>query len=175
MSDKVREVDLDLFVAGDETHFAELVRTYSPRLLPHLRRYEGMDADVHDLLQEAWLRAYTKRATFDGRGSFFGWLLMVGRSVGMSAVRRRSHRPVTADISDVAAEFDPYGAILRDTLRDAVLSLAERQRDVVLLRLVEGLSTAETARRLQIAEGTVKATLHQATRKLRELLKETVQ
>jgi RNA polymerase sigma-70 factor (ECF subfamily) len=52
--------------------------------------------------------------------------------------------------------------------------LPERQREVLLLRLIEGMSTAETARLLQCAEGTVKATLHHATRRLQELLRETV-
>ena len=77
-------------------------------------------------------------------------------------------------MSDVAAQGDPEAGMLSDAVRDAVLALPVRQRDVVLLRLVEGMSTAETARLLECAEGTVKATLHQATRKLRDLLKETV-
>jgi RNA polymerase sigma-70 factor (ECF subfamily) len=168
------DFDLGRFHAGDEALFAKLVDAYSPRLLPQLRRYAGSDVDAHDLLQELWLRAYRKRASFDGRGSFVGWLLMVARSVGMTAVRKREREPVTQDLQDVAADSDSDTGPLRDAVRDAVLALPERQRDVVLLRLVEGMNTAETARRLQCAEGTVKATLHQATRKLREQLQETV-
>jgi RNA polymerase sigma-70 factor (ECF subfamily) len=168
------EFDLDRFHAGDEALFAELVTAYSPRLLPQLRRYAGADVDVEDILQEVWLRTYSKRQTFDGRGSFFGWLLMVSRTVGMAAVRKRMREPGTEGLPDPAAQGDPDAGMLSDTLRDAVLTLPPRQRDVVLLRLVDGLSTAETARLLQCADGTVKATLHQATRKLRDLLKETV-
>src|SRR5688500_11287801 len=168
------DFDLDRFHSGDDALFGELVDAYSPRILPQLRRYAGHDADAHDLLQEVWLRAYRKRGTFDGRGSFVGWLLTVARTVGMTVVRKREREPVTEDLVDVAARSDPEAAPLREALREAVLALPERQRDVVILRLVEGRSTAETARVLQCAEGTVKATLHQATRKLRECLQETV-
>jgi RNA polymerase sigma-70 factor (ECF subfamily) len=168
------DVDLNRFHAGDEALFAELVAEFSPRLLPYLRRYAGPDADAGDLLQDLWLRVFTKRHGFDGRGSLLGWLLAVARTVGMTAVRRRANQPSVEGVPDAAAPDDMDTSLSRDALREAVLALPERQRDVVLLRLVEGLSTAETARRLQCAEGTVKATLHHATRSLRAALKETV-
>jgi RNA polymerase sigma-70 factor (ECF subfamily) len=155
--------------------FAALVRDYSPRLRPFLRRYEGSNADANDLLQEVWLRAYHKRRTFAGRGSFFGWLLMVTRTVGMAAVARREREPLTERLSgDPAVERDPDLGMLVDTVRTAVLELPERQRDVVLLRLIEGRTTAEAAALLGCAEGTVKATLHHAVRRLQALLKERV-
>jgi RNA polymerase sigma-70 factor (ECF subfamily) len=145
--------DLDRFQAGDEVLFAELVHFYSPPLLPHLRRYAHLDADLHDLLQDVWLRAYRKRQTFEGRGSFFGWLLMVSRTVGLPAVSKRKRGPLTEELCEIAAETDLDADLLSDTVRNAVLALPERQRDIVLLRLVEGMSTAETAQRLRCAEG----------------------
>jgi RNA polymerase sigma-70 factor (ECF subfamily) len=166
------DFDLGRFHAGDEAFFAGLVRGYSPRLLPMLRRYAGTGADVNDILQDVWLRAFAKRHTFAGRGSFYGWLLAVSRTVGMAAVRKRMREPAAQVLAEIAVANDPDVGLLRDVLRDAVITLPDRERDVVLLRLVEGLSTAETARRLQCAEGTVKATLHHATRKLRLRLKE---
>lgn len=162
------DFDLDRFHSGDESLFAELVTIHSPRLLRHLQQYTGRRIDNRDLLQEVWLRAFQKRHTFDGRGSFIGWMLMVSRTVGITAVRKRTREPSTQELSDVAAPESAHP----DQLREAVLALPERQRDVLLLRLVEGLSTSDTARRLRCAEGTVKASLHQATRKLREHLKE---
>ena len=134
-----------------------------------------MDADAHDLLQDIWLRVYRKRRTFEGRGSFFGWLLMVTRTVGLAAVSRRRRDPATDELSDIAVESRPDAGMLRTMMHDAVLTLPQRQREVVLLRLIDGRSTAETARLLGCAEGTVKATLHHATRRLQALLKETVE
>lgn len=168
------EFDLLRFHSGDESLFTELVTAYSQRLMPLLRRYAGPEGDADDLLQEVWLRVYRKRQQFDGRGSLLGWLLAVSRTVGITEARKRAGEPPFHDLPDVAARFHPDEVVLRETLREAVLALPERQRDVVILRLVEGMSTAETARRLQCAEGTVKATLHHATKKLREHLKETV-
>jgi RNA polymerase sigma-70 factor (ECF subfamily) len=162
------EFDLERFHSGDESLFTELVALHSPRLRRHLCHYSGPGVDDRDLLQEAWLRAFHKRHTFDGRGSFIGWLLMVGRTVGLAAVRKRARDLATATLTDVAGQ----AGSTPDPVLEAVLALPERQRDVLLLRLVEGLSVAETARRMRCAEGTVKATLHQATRKLREQLKE---
>ncbi|HUF49883.1 MAG TPA: RNA polymerase sigma factor [Longimicrobiales bacterium] len=166
--------DLDRFHAGDEALFTRLVRDCSPRLRPYLHRYTRTEADMQDLLQDVWLRAYRKRRTFVGRGSLFGWLLTIVRTVGMAAAGQHERDAVTEELRDTASAVDPDAGLLRDALRAAVVALPDRQRDVVLLRLVDGLSTAETARLLQCAEGTVKATLHQATRKLQELLKEAV-
>jgi RNA polymerase sigma-70 factor, ECF subfamily len=155
--------------------FAELVRAYSPRLRPFLRRYASVSADMNDLLQEIWLRAFRKRRTFAGRGSFFGWLLMVSRTVGMAEVGRRQREPITQELTtEPGIESDPDAGMLVDTVRSAILTLPERQREVLLLRLLEGRTTAETARLLHCAEGTVKATLHHALRRLQALLKERV-
>jgi RNA polymerase sigma-70 factor (ECF subfamily) len=167
------EVDVARFRAGDDALFADIVRELSPRLMPLLRRYAG-DADPNDLLQDVWVRAYERRATYDGRGSFLGWLLSVTRSVAVDALRARS-RVLEGEASpDLPGHHDPDAVFLRTALRDAILDLPERQRDVIVSRLVEGLSTRETAARLECAEGTVKALLHQATRKLRDVLQETL-
>jgi RNA polymerase sigma-70 factor (ECF subfamily) len=168
------DFDLERFHAGDDAMFAELVRCYSPRLLPLLRRYADTTTDAYDLLQEVWLRVFSKRRSFDGRGSFLGWLLTVSRNVGMTTVRKRAREAPADRFANPASDSDPDTGLLGEELRDAVLALPERERHVVILRLVEGMSTAETARRLQCAEGTVKATLHHATQKLRLRLKEAV-
>jgi RNA polymerase sigma-70 factor (ECF subfamily) len=168
--------DLDGFHAGDDSLFEQLVHVYSPRLLPVLCRYAPDDQTAHDLLQEVWLRAFQKRRTFSGRGSLLGWLLAICRTVGLAAVDRRAREVViAADLTEanapaMAGEYSDE----RELLRAAIAALPDRQRDVVLLRVVEGRSTTETARILQCAEGTVKATLHQAIRKLHDMLKEKV-
>jgi RNA polymerase sigma factor (sigma-70 family) len=171
-------VDVERFHAGDERLFAELVRMYSPRMLPHLRRYaQTTDADVNDLLQEVWLRAFQKRRGFDGRGSLFGWLLTICRTVGIATVRKSEpyvqlHDHLTSSTPDASAEAERR--IDRARLHEAVDQLPLRQRDVVMLRIVEDRSTAEAARALGCAEGTIKAALHAAIRRLKEQLSEKV-
>ena len=169
-------VDLDRFHDGDDRLFTELVRTYSPRLIPQLRRYaSARDSDITDLLQDVWLRAFQKRRGFDGRGSLFGWLLTICRTVGLAAARKR-HPEGTAALEMVASEDDVAQSVERKTQQSKLLSaidaLPTRQREIVLLRIIEDKSTAETARLLGCAEGTVKAALHAALHNLKELCEE---
>ncbi|HEY0810819.1 MAG TPA: RNA polymerase sigma factor [Longimicrobiales bacterium] len=168
-------VDVARFHSGDERLFAELVRTYSPRLAAQLRRYAGSESDVADMLQDVWLRAFQKRKSFDGRGSLFGWLLTICRTVGLAAISRapteqlaEHHAAATATEASIHTRLE-HARVLR-----AVETLPDRQREVVLLRIVEGRSTAEAARMLQCAEGTIKASLHAAVHKLQQTLKERV-
>ena len=179
MSTPLPPVDIDRFHAGDERLFAELVRLYSPRLLPHLRRYAQAESDVSDLLQDVWLRAFQKRRGFDGRGSLFGWLLTICRTVGLAAVGRRSDHIDIENIEQVAVaeELEPnvYRKMEYGRLRAAIETLPARQREVVLLRVSEDRSTAEAARILGCAEGTVKAALHAAMHKLKQTFREKVQ
>ena len=174
MSTPLPNVDVERFHAGDERLFTELVRSYSPRLVPHLWAYsQSANIDVHDLLQEVWLRAFQKRRGFDGRGSLLGWLLTICRTVGIAALRK--HTPMTpfAEANAIAMP-DVERNLERTRLREEVDKLPARQRDVVILRVVEDKSTAETARILGCAEGTVKAALHAAMHKLKQTLREKV-
>jgi RNA polymerase sigma-70 factor, ECF subfamily len=174
-----RPVDIDRLHAGDEQLFSELVRSYSPRLLPHLYRYAQPGSnDATDLLQEVWLRAFQKRRGFDGRGSLFGWLLTICRTVGMAAVARQRPTTPVSSVEELAYAHDMEPALEQrreyQRVRTAVDALPPRQREVVLLRITEERSTAETAQILGVAEGTVKASLHAAIHKLQELLREKV-
>lgn len=167
-------VDVVRFHSGDERLFAELVRSYSPRLAAQLRRYARSDSDVADLLQDVWLRAYQKRRSFDGRGSLFGWLLTICRTVGLAAAGQRTTEDLADHHATISTEHLIHARLEHARVLRAVETLPERQREVVMLRIIEGKSTAEAARILQCAEGTIKASLHAAMHKLQEALKERV-
>ncbi len=161
------------FHAGDEEVFRELVTTHSPRLLPLIRSFARDEDEAMDLLQETWTRAFAKRTSYDGRGSLFGWLLSVARSVCLSA--QRKHRPtVLVGHHDGHDAETPLTELERrdsaDRVRLALMSLTERQRAAVVLRMLEGMSTKQAAEHMGCAEGTVKATLHQALRLLKGAL-----
>ncbi|HET9439841.1 MAG TPA: sigma-70 family RNA polymerase sigma factor [Longimicrobiales bacterium] len=177
MSAPFPPVDIERFHEGDERLFAELVRAYSPRLLAYLRKFNDGSYDA-DLLQDVWLRAFQKRRGFDGRGSLFGWLLTICRTV---ALRNASMEQRYADLGAVenvlssatpATDSDAFSE--RARLQQAIERLPARQREVVLLRIIEDRSVADTARTLGCAEGTVKAALHTAIRRLQEVLRENV-
>ncbi len=161
---------------GDAAAFAEFARRNRDRVhrLARLWLRRGEDAD--DVVQEVFMRSLSGLTGFLFRAQPSTWLVRVTRNVCLEHDRRlRQH----ADIDDPAiapllvAEVAADGT---DTERDqrrvrsAVRRLPPRQREVVVLRMFEELSVAETARALGCREGTVKAHLHKAVGNLRDLL-----
>ncbi len=172
--------ELDRFHAGDERLFQRLVDDHSPRLMLVARAFARSEDEAREILQATWVRAYRKRRAFRGAGGVFGWLCAVCRTVALNRLRSGRRRTRLADaVARSAANPAPgsggdpaeHEEIRRRLLR-ALAALGERQRQVVTLRLIEERSVAETAAALGVAEGTVKATLHQAVRALRPMLEE---
>ena len=171
--------ELARFHAGDEVTFSRVVEQHSPRLLASVASFaEDMDA-AHDLLQEVWHRAYQKRSTYSGHGTLVGWLYSVCRSVCLADSRKRSKRAsLVLDHADHAGSGQPgpdraaEQAELRRSVHAAIMELPDRERDVVILRMLEQQSTREAAAALECAEGTVKAALHSALKKLRKSMED---
>lgn len=169
--------ELRRFHAGDETLFRRLVDELSPRLLSVTRGFSRDLDEAHDLLQETWQRAYAKRKSYRGEGSIFAWLYSVCRNVCLAETGKRSVRDGLSDDLDrleVPGSSHPGEAAERAQLNRfvhrAVSELPKRERAVVILRLLEGYTTRETADALGCAEGTVKAALHHALKKLETLM-----
>ncbi len=163
--------EVALFHQGDHALFRKIVEAHSPRLLAFIRPFAVDSDDAHDLLQDMWHRAFQKRHTFSGTGTLIGWLYSICRNVGLGSARKRASRNRLGNIRPAVAEPARPDTLfehdeLRQTLHRAVMHLPDRERDVVVLRLIEGLSTRETAEALRCAEGTVKAALHHALGKL---------
>jgi RNA polymerase sigma-70 factor (ECF subfamily) len=180
----VTSTDLDGFRRGDPEDFRRLVEELSPRLLSMLRSYAADSDEALDLLQQTWLRTFRQRRSFAGRGSLAGWIMAIARNTALDAVRARQHRPADAGARGAAEPWEAVSPESRSTERElervelgraldeALLQLPERQRDVVVFRLVEGRSVWDTARLMGCAEGTVKATLHHALTSLKRTLME---
>lgn len=124
-------------------------------------------AHVDDVVQESLLRAWRRWETFDpARGSPAGWLLAI---VADRARRHRTRMVVTWPLTeaDGGARAEHYADI---DLERAVLALSSRQRQAVDLYYFVGVDVATCAEAMGCAEGTVRATLHQARSRLRTLL-----
>ena len=148
----------------------EFARWVQPHLTA-LTRYAGRQvapADRDDVVQEALIRAWQRWATYDdSRGTPVAWLL------GILADRCRRHRtrrpaPVV-ELVDSVERVAPAPAHDVD-LERAVAGLSRRQRQAVDLHYFVGLDVATVAEVMDCAPGTVKATLHQARSRLRDLL-----
>lgn len=176
LSDELPARDWTLFWLGDHAYFDELVRTESPALRSTITRYFH-DADaVEELLQATWAAVFLKRRTFLGTGTLRGWMCCVARTTCLTELRRAATRWKYTDAQIQPVEWvSPLEAACRGDVRTAIATamseIPERQQRVVLLRLLHGLTTKETARTLCCPAGTVQASLHRARKTLQRRLK----
>ncbi len=167
--------DVAAFRAGESACFEALFARYSPYLAAVARPFARDADDLRELVQGAWTRIYERRLAFDGRGSLLGWMMAVCRRECLGRARREKVRwaaelaySAAAEAGEAAREAEPLSAAESRSIHAAVAALPPRQRDAVLLRIVEGRSTREAAGIMGCAEGTVKALLHQGVERLRE-------
>ncbi len=164
--------------AGDRLAFEEFVRLYADRLHAAVRRLVD-NQDEAEVTQEAFLRAWRGIATFKGDSQFFAWLYRIGVN---EAHRRTSHRraPVASLEEQLVEPADtrpePPRRLEQDDLRHAleraVQGLKPDQRAPLVLRDIEGLSTAEAAAILDLGEAAFKSRLHRARLAVRDYLPE---
>jgi RNA polymerase sigma factor (sigma-70 family) len=125
------------------------------------------DAAAADAVHDAFVQAVRNRRSFRGEGTLEAW---VWRMVVNAALRQ--HRRVAEPVSEPAVGVDVSRNGFGDPVRAAVAALPERQRLMLFLRYYADLDYAAIAAVLDVAEGTVAATLSTARAALRETLKE---
>jgi len=165
--------------AGDLLAFEELVRMYADRLHAVVRRLVDNQDEAEEVTQEAFLRAWRGIATFKGDSQFFTWLYRIGVN---EAHRRTSHRrsPVASLEEQLVEPADtrpePPRRLEQDDLRRAleraVQGLKPDQRAPLVLRDIEGLSTAEAAAILDMGEAAFKSRLHRARLAVRDAVRD---
>jgi RNA polymerase sigma-70 factor (ECF subfamily) len=172
--------------AGETALYEVIMRRYNQRLYRIARAILHNDAEAEDVMQDAYVRAYTHLGQFAGRSPFSSWLTRI--AVNEALARRRSSKQ---DREVDATEFDgeismqdlhkspnpeqnASSAQLRDFLEQAVLDLPEQYRTVIMLRDIEELSTAETADVLDLTVENVKIRLHRGHGMIRNWLFERI-
>jgi RNA polymerase sigma-70 factor (ECF subfamily) len=166
------------------------MRRYNRRLFRLARSFLKSDAEAEDVLQEAYLRAYTRLGDLADGQALAAWLSRIvanealgrlraaTRIVSLEDHRVRASSAEEDGLADEPASDQPdperlaASGELRRLLEAAVDALPEEFRAVFVLREVEGLSTAETAACLAIRPETAKTRLHRARRMLQESLGE---
>lgn len=156
--------------SGDVQMFEVLMRRYNQRLYRAARAILRDDAEAEDAVQQAYLNAYRHLDQFEGRAQFSTWLTRIAVYEALARRRRVGGNPTSSHdgLVETAASPSPdperqaYGRELSVLLESALAGLPDGYRSVFLLREVDGLSTAETARHLRISDATVKTRLHRA-------------
>ena len=166
---------------GETALYEILVRRHNQRLYRTIRAILRDDRNVEDVMQQAYIDAYTHLNQFRGDAKFATWLtrIAVNRAIRNGRGNRRNLELVVNDHEsplerlpshNIDPEHAMYGHELKVVLESLIGQLPEPFRLVFVMREVEGLSTAETAACLEINEDTVKTRLHRAKRLLRDQL-----
>jgi len=169
--------------AGDRALFEILMRRHNQRLYRAARAVVKDERDVEDVMQQAYINAFTHLHQFEERSQFSTWLtrivlneafgrrqrLLVESKAMVALSGDESSGELMESITSPLAgpEHQAYARELRDVLEEAVDALPETYRTVFMLRDVEGLSTAETGEGLGLGEEAVKTRLHRARAMIR--------
>jgi RNA polymerase sigma-70 factor, ECF subfamily len=161
--------------AGDEQAAAELVRRHARALARFLAGVGAAEADLDDLVQETFIRAFRAVGRFRGQCQFRTWLLTIGGNVVKDAGRRAArHKVVPLDDALRDRDGDPHeqtvAGEVAERLRAALARLPRMQREVFLLRAQQGLEYEEIATALQTSTGAARVHYHHAVRRLKEQL-----
>lgn len=182
---------LDRLRAGDEQAFVTLISRYRPSMLRLAAGYVPSQAVAEEVVQETWLAVVRGVSRFEGRSSVRTWLFRILVNRARSAGERERRATAVPDPSAAVdpARFDPAGSWslppehwvdlvdnrlmaqeMADRVRSAIMDLPARQREVVALRDVEGLSSGEVCDVLEITEANQRVLLHRGRSRLRQVL-----
>jgi RNA polymerase sigma-70 factor (ECF subfamily) len=193
MSDATPGADEAAFIAAarsdDTAQFALLTERYRRELRVHCYRMLANYEDSQDLTQETFLRAWRKRASFQGHATLRTWLYRIATNACLDFLDKRNDRtPLPADVPGAAEEvryLQPYpdrmlpedpqeSAVARETIElafiVAVQHLPPRQRAVLILRDVLGWPAAKAADALELSVASVNSALQRARVTMREQL-----
>ena len=176
--DVIRQV-----LAGNTAQFELLMRRHNERLYRAARAIVRDEHEVEDVMQQAYVNAFAHLRQYNGSARFSTWLTRIAINESLARIRHQiRHQPLRdtdgrAAIDQIAGriavddpERDAMASELRDHLESAIDTLPDGIREVVVLRAVEGLSTAEVADSLSVSEDVVKTRLLRGRAALRRIL-----
>jgi RNA polymerase sigma-70 factor (ECF subfamily) len=162
---------------GDMNAFEELFNKHQKQVYNISYRMTSNREDALDLTQEIFVRAYQKIGKFDSRSSFSTWLYKLAVNLCIDELRKRKNNANILPLEEAMAQADPDTpedtAILNDRERqvwDALNSLKEKERAIIILKDIEGLSYIEIAEIFKCSLGRVKSRIHEARQKLKTVL-----
>jgi RNA polymerase sigma-70 factor, ECF subfamily len=170
-----KEADAELVrlaQGGDERAFQALVVKYQRRIARHVARYVRRAADVEEVVQDAFIRAYRGLASFRGESSFYSWLYRIATNAAFSFLKKTAAEVQADERSDegfepgLTDEQSPERILLARQIGDAVERAMARLQpelaEALVLFEVEGKSYKEIAQMLGTPIGTVRTRIFRA-------------
>ncbi|MBD5653554.1 MAG: sigma-70 family RNA polymerase sigma factor [Candidatus Eremiobacteraeota bacterium] len=164
-----------LVLGGERESFAGLVDRYKRGITNFIGASVRGQADIADLAQETFMRAYAHLGTFNpSLGRFSTWIYHIARNVVRTHLGKSLRRPLTQDLGedrtlestlpDLSSDADPSGGILRieaeSDVRAALSELPERTRAVLSLRYYDNMEYQTIAETMGLSLGNVKTLIH---------------
>ena len=186
-ADLLSDIELvKMTLAGDRQAYRQLVEKYQQRIYSIAFGVLHSREDSLDVVQDVLIKAYRKLDKFRGTSSFYTWLYRITVNMAIDCCRKRK-RTVEVEYDDQigteeevdrrslqATSENPAESLERKELNkmvmDAIASLPEEQKTVIILREIEGLAYEEIAKVTGISMGTVMSRLHYGRKKLRDIL-----
>jgi RNA polymerase sigma-70 factor (ECF subfamily) len=188
MSD--REIDRQLVARaqrGDKRAFELLVEKYQRKLARLLSRFIRDPAEVEDVTQEAFIKAYRALPAFRGDSAFYTWLYRIGINTAKNYLMAMGRRaPTSTEVEAEDAEGFEEGEQLRDintpesvllskeiaeTVNATIESLPEELRRAIQMREIEGMSYEDIAQAMDCPIGTVRSRIFRAREAIAEQLR----
>jgi RNA polymerase sigma-70 factor (ECF subfamily) len=169
-------------VAGQTALFEVLMRRHNERVYRAARSIVKDESEAEDVMQQAYVNAYSHLRQFDGRSRFSTWLTRIAIHEALARARRRGRyidmepeQPSTLTLAtSMAMPLDPerlaFSRELGALMESAIDRLPDGAREVFILRMVEGMNTEEVAVALNVSEAVVKTRLSRARAVLRREL-----
>jgi len=162
---------------GDRNAYGELVRRYYSGVVQVVYRLCGETGLAEDMAQEAFLRAWINLPAFHPQSSLRNWLYRIAVNAALDVLRRKPEETLEDEAVQMVIDpaMGPETALIEKErvtlLQEAMQSLPEAARSVLVLREYGGLSYQEIASVLEVPVGTVMSRLNYARNRLRVLLK----
>lgn len=169
---------------GNINDFEQLVTAYEKNVYNLALRMVGDPDDAADITQETFIKAYRALGSFRGDSKFSSWIYRIASNVCLDFLRSRSRRaqvPLSFENEDAEGEIElpdmsqnPEKVLMKklsmEAVRRGMEKLPPKQRQILVLRELCGLSYAELAQTLSVEEGTVKSRIFRARKRLCAIL-----
>jgi RNA polymerase sigma-70 factor (ECF subfamily) len=176
------------FQNGDESAFVVLVRRYKNPLTNFIARFLGEVDDANDIVQETFVRVYSRRQTFNPVAKFSTWLYRIALNLATSTLRHETRRRrylragrlsnfavnrLTSDMLDTALTPDSRleGVLVLQLVHDALQQVSPAFREVIVLRDIQDLTYEEIAGITGLELGTIKSRINRGRAQLQKLLR----
>jgi RNA polymerase sigma-70 factor (ECF subfamily) len=185
-----REIDRQLVAraqSGDKQAFNLLVEKYQRKLARLLSRFIRDPAEVEDVTQEAFIKAYRALPAFRGDSAFYTWLYRIGINTAKNYLMAMGRRaPTSTEVEAEDAEGYDEGEQLRDintpeslllsneiaqTVNSTIEQLPEELRTAIQMREIEGMSYEDIAKAMDCPIGTVRSRIFRAREAIAEQLR----